>query len=224
MAEHTLGVILMFERKLHLSRDAQRERRWVQEPLFREAPPLGELGGKILGLVGLGAIGSALAVRARALGIEVIAVRRHPKPDPAPADAQWGTDRLSELLERADWLVLAAPLTTETRGFIGASELGRMKPSAVLINLGRGALVDEAALIEALAQGRIAGAGLDVFEQEPLPETSPLWSMPNVILTPHVSGFGPRYWERAIDLFRRNLGAYLAGRPLENVVDKRAGY
>ena len=224
MAEHTLGVILAFTRKLHLARDAQRERRWAQSSLWRDAPPFGGLAGRTLGLVGLGAIGRATAERARALGLEVLAVRRHPDPDPAPADAQWGPDRLPELIARAHFLVLAAPLTEETRGLIGAAELARMRRDAILINLGRGALVDERALVAALEAGTIAGAALDVFEHEPLDPASPLWAMPNVIVTPHVSGFGPRYWERAIELFARNLRAFLDGRPLENVVDKRAGY
>lgn len=224
MAEHTLGVILAFARKLHLARDAQRERRWSQKEQWTETPAHGALAGSTLGLVGLGSVGSALATRARALGLEVIAVRRHPAPDPAPADAQWGPERLGELIERADWLVLAAPLTGATRGLIGAAELSRMKSSAVLINLGRGALVDECALIEALRAGRIAGAALDVFEHEPLSASSPLWEMPQVIVTPHVSGLGPRYWERAVDMFARNLSAFTRGEPLENVVDKRAGY
>jgi len=224
MAEHTLGVILAFTRKLHLARDAQRERRWAQSSLWRAAPPFGGLAGRTLGLVGLGAIGRATAERARALGLEVLAVRRHPDPDPAPADAQWGPDRLPELIARADFLVLAAPLTEATRGLIGAAELARMRRDAILINLGRGALVDERALVAALEAGTIAGAALDVFEHEPLDPASPLWAMPNVIVTPHVSGFGPRYWERATELFTRNLRAFLDGRPLENVVDKRAGY
>lgn len=224
MAEHTLGVMLAFARKLHLARDAQRERRWAQDALEGGDPPFGWVEGGTLGLVGLGAVGAAIATRARALGVRVIAVRRHPADDPAPADAQWGTDKLPELLAAADWLVLAAPATAETRHLIDRAALARMKPGAILVNLGRGALVDEPALIEALQSGRIAGAALDVFAEEPLPEASPLWEMPNVILTPHVSGFGPRYWERAVELFTRNLDAWLAGRPLENVVDKRAGY
>ena len=224
MAEHTLAVLLAFARKLHLARDAQRERRWIQDELWSQLPGFGELGGTTLGLVGLGSVGRAIAERARALGTRVIAVRRHPARDAAPADAQWGPEALPRLLEESDWLVLAVPLTAETRGLIGAPELGRIKPGATLVNLGRGALVNEAALIDALASGRIAGAALDVFEREPLDPGSPLWGMPQVILTPHVSGLGPRYWERAVGLFRDNLGRFLAGESLLNVVDKRAGY
>jgi phosphoglycerate dehydrogenase-like enzyme len=107
---------------------------------------------------------------------------------------------------------------------IGAKELRRMRPGAVLINLGRGALVDEAALVESLEAGHIGGAALDVFEREPLAPENPLWSMPHVIITPHVSGVGSSYWERAVDLFRQNLGAFLRGEPLINVVNKKAGY
>jgi phosphoglycerate dehydrogenase-like enzyme len=224
MAEHTLGVILAFTRKLHLARDAQRERRWAQSELWSQAPPITGLAGRTLGLVGFGAIGRATAERARTLGLEVLALRRHPDPDPTPAHAQWPPDRLPDLLGLADFVVLAAPLTRETRGLIGTAELERMRRDAILINLGRGALVDERALVAALENGTIAGAALDVFEHEPLDAESPLWGMPNVIVTPHVSGFGPLYWERAAELFARNLRAFLDGRPLENVVDKKAGY
>ncbi len=191
MAEHTLGVMFAFVRKLHLARDAQRERRWTQLELWREPPPFGELAGSTLGLVGFGSVGTAVGVRARALGLTVIALRRHPAPDPAPAHEQWGVERLPDLLARADWLVLAAPHTAETRGLIGRAELARMKPGAILINLGRGALVDQAALLEALEHGRIAGAALDVFEHEPLDTESRLWRLPQVIVTPHISGLGP---------------------------------
>ena len=224
MAEHALGVMLAFARKLHLARDAQALRHWAQERQWAEPPPFGQLSGGTLGLVGFGVVGRALAQRARALGMRVLAVRRHPADDPGPADAQWGPERLPELIERADWLVLAAPLTPATRGVIGRAELARLRPHAILVNLGRGPLVDEGALAEALASGRIAGAALDVFEEEPLPRESPLWGMPQVIVTPHVSGIGPRFWERTCELFARNLRCWLAGEPLENVVDKRAGY
>ena len=224
MAEHTLGVILSFARKLHLARDAQAARRWDQPRLWGAVPGIGELAGGTLGLVGLGSVGKAIAERARVLGLRVIALRRHPDREPAPVDEQWGPGELPRLIEQSDWLVLAAPLTRETRGLIGARELERARPGAVLINLGRGALVDESALVAALQSGRIAGAALDVFEREPLPSESPLWDMPQVIVTPHISGLGPRYWERAIDLFRGNLCRFLSGEPLTNVVDKREGY
>jgi phosphoglycerate dehydrogenase-like enzyme len=225
MGEHTIGAMLMFARKLHLARDAQNRREWIPDALFRDPPAFGGLAGSTVGIVGLGSIGSAIATKARGLGMRVLAVRRRPASgDPAPAHEQWGPERLHELIERADWLVLAPPLTAQTRGMIGRAEIARMRPNAVLVNLGRGSLVDEPALIEALAEGRIAGAALDVFQQEPLPRESPLWTMPNVIVTPHVSGFGPEYWDRVMELFRRNLRAFLDGRPLENVVDKQAGY
>lgn len=224
MAEHALGVMLAFARKLHHARDAQRARDWAQEAQWSESPALGSLAGTTLGLVGLGAVGSALAVRARALGMRVIALRKRPAADPSPADEQWPTSRLDDLLALADWLVLAAPHTPETDGMIGAAELARMKPGARLVNLGRGALVDEGALVAALRSGRLAGAALDVFAEEPLPETSPLWDLREVIVTPHTSGLGPRYWERAMTQFTENLKRWLAGEPLRNVVDKRAGY
>lgn len=224
MAEHAIGVLLSFARKLHLARDAQRERRWVQRELWTGPPPFGALEGSTLGLVGLGAIGRAVARRARALGMTVLAVRRHPDGDPAPAHEHWGLERLDELLGRSDALVLAAPLTAESAGMLDRARLARLRPHAVLVNLGRGALVDEDALIAALRSGAIAGAALDVFRDEPLPASSPLWDMPQVLVTPHVSGFGPRYWERAVDQFAANLDAFARGAPLANVVDKRAGY
>ena len=224
MAEHALAMMLAFARKLHHARDAQRVREWTQAPLWEEPPAIGSLAGATLGLVGLGKVGSAIAVRARAMGMRVIAARVHPASAPAPADEQWHVSRLRELLPRVDWLVLAAPHTPETERLIGREELSLMKSSARLMNLGRGALVDEAALIDALRTRRLAGAALDVFEEEPLPRTSPLWDMTEVILTPHTSGLGPRYWERAMAQFTANLEHFIAGEPLENVVDKRAGY
>ncbi len=224
MAEHTLGVMLAFARNLHRSRDDQQARRWSPETLWRDEPGIGSLAGTTLGLVGLGQVGGAIASRARALGMRVIAVRRHPAAEPAPAHEQWPTARLGDMLEAADWVVIAAPHTRETERMIGAAELARMKPSARLVNLGRGALVDEAALVQALRTGAIAGAALDVFDEEPLPAEHPFWAMPEVILTPHTSGLGPRYWERALEQFTDNLRRYVAGEPLRNVVDKRAGY
>jgi phosphoglycerate dehydrogenase-like enzyme len=217
-------VMLMLARKLHLARDEQNRRVWAQNRQWLEPPGFDQLSGATLGLVGMGAVGSALAARARMLGMRVHAVRRHPSADPAPADEQWGSDRLPELLRTSDWLVLAVPLTSETRGRIGRQELALMPRHARIVNLGRGALIDEPALVEALARGDLAGAALDVFQEEPLPESSSLWTMPQVIVTPHVSGFGPRFWERTCEMFARNLHRWRNGQPLENVVDKHAGY
>ncbi len=224
MAEHALAAIFGFARKLHLARDLQRARRWSQEGLWLEPPPLAQVHGSTLGIVGLGEIGRALALRARALGMRVLAVRRHPTDDPAPADVQWGLDGLEELLAGSDWVVLCPPLTPATQGLLSRARIALLKPGAVLVNLGRGQLVDETALIEALREKRIAGAALDVFEEEPLPALSPIWELDNVILTPHVSGLGPFYWERAVEQFAANLRRWLEGRALVNVVDKRAGY
>ena len=224
MAEHAIGVILMFARQLHLARDAQREARWIQAELWHGPTPFTRVEGSTLGVVGFGSVGRATARRARALGMRVLAVRRRPAADAAPADEQWGVEKLDDVIAVADWLVLCAPLTRDTRGLIGGERLARMKPGAVIVNLGRGGLVDEPALIAALKDHRIRGAALDVFDEEPLPATSPLWGMPQVIVTPHISGLDPRLWERGMQLFGRNLRAFLDGRPLENVVDKHAGY
>lgn len=224
IAEHTLGVMLAFARQLHVSRDAQHERRWTQLAQWDTAPGFGQLSGATVGIVGFGHIGRAIGERCRALGMHVLAVRRHPAAEPAPAHEQWGLDRLAELMERSDWIVLAAPHTSESTHLLDAAMLARAKRGARLVNVGRGALVDEPALVAALREGRLAGAALDVMEAEPLAADSPLWAMPQVIVTPHVSGLGPFYWERATDLFAEHLRAYLGGRPLPNVVDKRAGY
>lgn len=223
MAEHALGLMLAFTRKLHLARDAQREKRWTLDEQWT-GPGFRYLRGSTLGLIGLGKVGSAIALRAKALGMRVLAVRRHPASPPDPADEQWPLERLHDLLAASDWVLGIVPHTPETNGLLGAAEFARMRPHARFLNLGRGSLVDESALIEAIRSGRIAGAGLDVFQEEPLPASSPLWDMPEVILTPHTSGMGPDHWRRALDQFRENLVRFQAGEPLTNVVDKRAGY
>lgn len=224
IAEHTLGVMLAFARKLHLSRDSQSAKRWTQVGTWKDEPALGQLHGATLGLVGFGHIGHEIAVRAKSFGMRVLAVRRRPSDAPAPADAQWGMEQLDDLLGMSDWIVICAAHTPETDRLLTAERLAGLKPGATLVNIARGAIVDEAALIEALREKRIAAAALDVMEQEPLPPESPLWTMPNVIVTSHVSGLGPRYWERSVEMFGDNLRRYVAGEPLENVVNKRAGY
>lgn len=217
IAETVLTYILMALKRMPEYAALQRERRW-RKLAHREA------GGLTVGIVGLGSIGSEVARLCRALGMRVVALRRHPDRGAAPVDALWPPERLDDLLAEADFVVLAVPLTPETEGLIGAAQLRRMRPEAWLINIARGAIVDEPALIQALQEGWIAGAALDVFATEPLPPESPLWSLPNVILTPHQSWSTPHLQEREAALFLDNLRRYLNGEPLLNVVDKQRGY
>ena len=221
VAEHAIALMLAALRRIPETVRAQDGRRWIQA----ELSGLPTLDGQTLGIVGLGAIGCRVARIGAAIGMRVIGTRREtdwPVPE-GVADALAPSD-LPLLLEQADVVVLCAPLTAETRGLIGASEFARMKHTAWLVNVARGKLVQEAALIDALRSGSIAGAALDVVEHEPLDPASPLWAMPNVLVTPHVAGFRGDYWEAATDLFSDNLRRFLAGEPLLNVVDKRAGY
>ncbi|MBI5170172.1 MAG: D-2-hydroxyacid dehydrogenase [Candidatus Eisenbacteria bacterium] len=224
MAEHALALMLAIARQLPASRDRQREGRWDQVGQWHTAPGFLELAGATLGLVGFGETGKGVATLGKALGMRVLTVRRRPGSDPGPADEQWGTERLGELFAQSDWIVMTAPQTAATVKLVGAELLARMKPTAYLVNLARGALLDEGALLAALDAGQLAGAALDVFETEPLPAGHALWAHPRVVVTPHVGGVGPRYWERACDQFGANLARFLAGEPLFNVVDQRAGY
>lgn len=216
IAETVMAYILAAVKRLPEFWARQRERRW-------EKLPLRELRGLTVGIVGLGDIGAEVARLSRAFGMRVLGLRRRPAPSDV-ADEVMPPGRLHDLLARSDFVVIAVPLTSETRGMIGRAELAAMKPDAWLINISRGAIVDEEALIEALREGRIGGACLDVFAQEPLPPESPLWDLPNVIITPHNSWSSPHIEEREIDLFLENLRRYVAGQPLLNVVDKQAGY
>ena len=200
---------------------AQADRRWIAN----ELSGLPSLGGRTLLIVGLGAIGRQLACMAGGFGMRILATTRElDRPVPDGVAEVRDPSALASLLPAADFVALAAPLTAETRGMIGAAELALMKPSAWLVNVARGKLVDEHALVDALGRGAIAGAALDVVEHEPLAPSSPLWSMPNVILTPHVAGFRQDYWEAATELFAANLRRYLNGEAVANIVDKRAGY
>jgi phosphoglycerate dehydrogenase-like enzyme len=221
VAEHALMLMLAALRRMPDAARAQSARRWAADDLSG----LPCLRGRSLLIAGLGAIGRELARMASALGMRVIGTRRETgEPLPEGVAEAHSPSALPTLLPAADIVVLAAPLTAETRGMIGAAELALMKPSAWLVNVARGKLVDERALILALGRRAIAGAALDVFEHEPLPGASPLWSMPNVIVTPHVAGFRDDYWEAATGLFAANLRRYLAGEAVANIVDKLAGY
>jgi len=227
IAEQVFGVMLMFCRNLHVAARLQREGRWDRSAVMAGAGmPVREFRGSRVAVIGLGPIGAAIAAGAASLGATVRGMRRHPPagaPRP-PYDAVVGPDGFRDLLGWADFVVLAVPHTPETERMIGAREIGLMRHDAVLVNIARGGVVDEAALVDALRSGAIGGAALDVFEEEPLPSSSPLWALPNAILTPHVAGSTPRYFERALDLFVDNLARYLEGRPLRNLVEHALGY
>lgn len=221
VAEHALLLMLASARRFPEAVRAQSARRWIST----ELSGLPSIRGRTLGIIGLGAIGRELARMASGLGMTVIGTRRETdEPVPPGVAEAFGPAALPNVLARADILVLAAPLTAETRGMIGRPEFRLMKRSSWLVNVARGRLIDETALIDALQQGVIAGAALDVCEHEPLAASSPLWAMPNVLLTPHVAGFREDYWEAAAALFADNLQRYLRGETLVNVVDKMAGY
>lgn len=231
MAEHLLALMLAFARGLPTLIRNQERSVWTQ-PLrsqttdhseFHEHPTF-ELGYQTLGIVGLGSVGRALAARAKALGMAVAGIRRSAGPPPDGVDSVYDPSALPEMLAEVDHVVACLPLTPETRGLFGAAEFRAMKPTAFFYNVGRGAQVDQDALIAALKSGEIAGAGLDVTTPEPLPEDSPLWRMPNVLITSHTSGLTPHRWDRVIDLFAENIRRYRAADPFLNQVDKRAGY
>jgi len=224
VVEHTLGLILALSRGIADGVRAQGEKRWAQPELFGRQPPLDELHGKLLGILGLGDIGRELAVRARALGMRVWGVVRTARHAPDWVDRLLVAGKEDALLRESDVVVLALPLTKATHGLIGERQLRHMKHSALLVNIGRGELVQESALVRALREGWIAGAGLDVFATEPLAPRSPLWSLPQVVMTPHIAGTHPKYMARSADLSVQNLKRYLAGKPLINEVDKQAGY
>lgn len=185
-----------------------------------------ETHGKVMGIVGYGETGKACAELARAFGMRVLGLRMRPdlsRSDPL-LDKVFGPDRLLQMLEACDYIVLAAPATQETRQLIGEAEIRSMKPHAVLINVGRGSVVDESALVIALEQGRIRGAALDVFEVEPLPAGHPFYRLDNVLLSPHSTDYTPGWRDHALQCFIRNLERFLTAQCLENIVDKRAGY
>ena len=219
IGEYVLMMLLALTKRLPELLRAQAEHRWA-------GLLLDEIYEKTLGVVGLGTIGTRVAEIGKFLGMRVVACRRRP-PEVEHDDLidRWyPSARLREMLAECDYVVLAVPSTAETARLIGTAELQAMKPTAYLINIARGSVIDEAALVGALRDRQIAGPALDVFTKEPLPADSPLWDLPNVILTPHVSGPTPRYTERAVGLFRENLRRYLAGEPLLNEVDPNRGY
>ncbi|RPJ85096.1 MAG: D-2-hydroxyacid dehydrogenase [Acidobacteria bacterium] len=221
IAEHVVGVTIALARHLHAAVRNQAQAVWAKPAMAS----FKTLRGRRMGIVGFGAIGSAVAARVAGLGMLVSALTRTGRPVTSPAvDRAYSAGQLPELLAESDVVLISAPSTPETAGLIGRRELRLMKRTAFLVNVSRGRLVREAELAEELACGTIAGAALDVFEREPLDAASPLWRLPNVIVTPHTSAFSPEYWTAAVDFFADNLRRFEAGLPLVNVVDKEAGY
>jgi len=216
IAEHILAMVLAWRRGIHVAVRRQAQGVWAQDELTSLAPtPLGET--QVL-IVGMGSIGEAAAALFRGIGMQVEGVRRRAR------DGYAGVDSLPDRLPSADIVAITLPHTRETNRLFDAVMLARMKPGSLLVNIGRGRIIDEAALVEGLKAGRPGAAALDVFEREPLGPDSPLWAMENVIVSPHVAGFGANFWQSVVDLFARNLDRWRAGQPLENVVDKRLGY
>jgi phosphoglycerate dehydrogenase-like enzyme len=222
--EHVLGQMLVLARNFHEAQRLQQRAEWNRYQVIAYASGIRELHGSRLAILGAGAIGANLGRMAAALGMHVRVMRREPSRSVPGAEAVCGPERLHELLGWADFAVLAVPLTAETRGLIGAPELRAMRSDAFLINIARGEVVDEDALVRCLRAGGLAGAALDVFDQEPLPAEHPFWSLPNLVITPHVSGYTPQYFDKMLAIFEDNLARYVEGRPLHNVVDKRLGY
>jgi phosphoglycerate dehydrogenase-like enzyme len=218
MSEFALSLMLQWVRKANLLHDHQQQHVWDNQVSF------GELHGKTIGIIGAGAIGEAVARKAKVFDMSVIGLNRSGTPQAAFDTTLHGEEGLQQLLSQSDFIVVLLPSTPKTRGFLTKEHLTLMKPSAFFINLARGDVLDEEALIHALQEGKLAGAALDVFAQEPLPTTSPLWSMSNVILTPHIAGSSVHYTDRVSTIFYHNLRALLVGGDMMNVVDLAEGY
>ena len=219
LGEFAIASVLFFAKDLRRMVRSQEAGTWDQFDIA-------EVHGATLGIIGFGDIGRACAERAAALGMKIIVLRRRPElsaGDPLPVRV-FPPDRILELMALSDYVVVAAPLTPETRGMIGMDELSGMKRSAVLINLGRGPVVVEEALVRALREKWIRGAALDVFDREPLPEGHPFYALDNVLLSPHIADHTPDWLERAMLLFLDNFGSFERGEPLRNLVDKQSGY
>lgn len=233
VAEHVIAVMLALAKRIPDMVRYQEKHIWCQQQLWDEPPRPREIAGATLGVIGVGSIGGEVARRALALGMNIMAMREHPERGadflgeavaPAGSVRIVGNNGLGELLSGSDYVVLAAPLRSTTRSLINANSIRSMKPDAYLINVARGPLVDESALVDALRQRRIAGAALDVFEQEPLPSESPLWDLPNVLITPHSAAITERLWERHFALLSEDIRRFLKGDGLLGLVDKHAGY
>ena len=229
MADHAFGMVLTLAHLLHKLWDDQRAHRWDRMQYSRRQV---EVTGRAMGILALGEVGLAVARRAQGFGMKVYAVDRHPDSVRQRSDGGlptengdvWGTERLDDMLRIVDWFVVTAPLTAETRSLIDRRKFGLMKPSSYVIAISRGGIIDEAALIDALRSGQIAGAGLDALEVEPLPDDSPLWDMDNVLISSHASALTPELFDGRREIFKENLRRFLANEPFLYVCNKRAGF
>lgn len=223
IAEFVVWAMITLSRRLGQVLRESSARQWQpQPPRFYYGE---EIRGKTLGVLGLGAIGREVAAVGRAMGMRTLGFRRSGgSAEEAGADGLFGPEGLDAMLPQCDFLVVALPLTPETTGLLGERELRAMKPTGYLVNVARGAIVEQEALVRALREGWIAGAALDVFAEEPLPESSELWGLPNLVITPHLAGATMPYLERATDVFIENLRRYLAGGEMVNLLDRKKGY
>jgi phosphoglycerate dehydrogenase-like enzyme len=224
MAEHTMGLLLALARNFPDAVRYQDQSRWAQQELWDKPQHFSELSGRVLLIVGLGSIGRELARRAQAFDMRVWGVTRSGTGENAHVEKIVAAGQLHDVLPQADYLVLCAPETAETNHLIGAEQLQRMKCGARLVNVARGSLLDETALVRALRGGRLGGAALDVTEEEPLPPESALWRAPNLLITPHTSAVSDRLWERETSLLLDLLERWFDGREMNNRVDFARGY
>lgn len=236
IAEYTMASMLAYAHRIHLAIRAQVRHEWMRSGAFMAG--VDDIRGQILGIIGYGSIGRETARLAAAFGMKVLALKRNPSdradpgwcpaglgdPDGKIPARYFGPEECDAILRESDYVSVTLPLTDHTRKFIGEREFAAMKPGAYLVNIGRGEVIDEGAMAAALSAKQIGGAGLDVFEHEPLEASSPLWDLDNVILTPHISGANRGYMDKACELFAENLKRFAANRPLLNLVDPALGY
>jgi phosphoglycerate dehydrogenase-like enzyme len=224
VAEHAIAVLLALAKRLPQAMQYQAKHEWAQTQLWSDQHKPREVAGATVLVVGLGGIGREFTQRAKALGMKVLGVRESPDKGAEGADAVYSSAQMDEVLPQADYVLLCTPVTPTTTGMMNTTRLSCMKPDAYLINVARGPLIDEAALLDVLQHRRIAGAALDVFSEEPLPPESPFWALDNVLITPHTAAVTERLWERHYQLIVENMNRFLAGKPLLNEVDKKKGY
>src|SRR5579884_402729 len=224
VAEHAIALLLALAKRLPQAMHYQAKHEWAQTQLWRDQHKPREVADATVVVIGLGGIGREFTRRAKALGMKVLAVRENPTKGAEGADAVYGPAQIEEVLPLADYVLLCTPVTPATTGMMNAARLALMKPDAYLINVARGPLIDEAALLETLQRRRIAGAALDVFTEETLPPDSLFWQLDNVLITPHTAAVTERLWERHYKLIVENMNRFLTGNPLLNEVDKKKGY